>query len=165
MKNILIILSVLLCAVGLSSCHSIDDDRIPPATVYVPFSTIGDWNVYGVAGAGSYRYFIKSQKKPSGYPYTALSGTGFGGVLLVGDVFGNPVAYDMCCPVECRSDTRIRVIESELIAECPTCHSTYDVFTTNYGYPLSGTAAERGYGLKRYYVISGSNGEYMVITR
>lgn len=132
--------------------------------VYVPFTTVGDWNIYGVPGAGSYRYFIKENRQPSNYPYTALSATGFGGVLLVGDVHGRPVAYDMACPVECRADVRVRVVEESLVAECPQCHSTYDI-VTNYGYPLSGPAAEYAYGLQRYYVADGRNGEYRVIVR
>lgn len=151
-------------ALAMGACHHIDDDRIPPALVYVPFNTIGDWTVYGVGGAGDYRYFIKSSRQPSGYPYTALSATGFGGVLLIGDIHGQPVAYDLACPVECRSDVRIQVVADELVAECPVCHSTYDI-VTNYGYPLSGKAAQNGYGLQRYYVVNGNAGEYRVITR
>lgn len=154
----------MLCILAASSCHHIDDDRIPPAPVYLQFNTIGDWNVYGVSGAGVHRHFIKELRQPAGYPYTALSATGFGGVLLIGDVHGQPVAYDMCCPVECRSDVRIQVVQADLVAECPKCHSTYDI-VTNYGYPLSGPAAEKGYGLQRYYVHAGNNGEYRIVTR
>lgn len=147
-----------------SACHSIDDDRIPPVNVYLNFNTVGDWTLYGVPGAGSYREFIKANRVPSGYPYSALSATGFGGVLLVGDVHSQPVAYDLACPVECRSDVRIKVDTESLTAECPQCHSVYDI-VTNYGYPLSGKAAEKGYGLQRYRVSPGNNGEYMVVTR
>lgn len=149
---------------ALSACHSIDDDRIPPMNVYLNFNTVGDWTLYGVPGAGSYRSFIKRDRVPSGYPYSALSATGFGGVLLVGDLHGQPVAYDLACPVECRSDVLIKVDAQALNAECPVCHSTYDLIT-NYGYPLSGKAAEKGYGLQRYHVAPGRNGEYMVVTR
>lgn len=154
-----------IAAVLLSGCNHIDDKRIPPLPVYIPFATIGDWNLYGVPGAGSYRYFIKEQKLPTSYPYTALAATGFGGVLLIGDIHGNPVAYDLACPVECRSDVRVSVVDDEaLVAECPKCHSTYDIIT-NYGYPLSGPAAEHGYGLQKYYVVNGNNGEYRMVTR
>lgn len=161
MKKWCIAISVL-CA--LSSCHHLDDDRIPPAAVRIAFNTQGEWNTYGVGGAGQFRYFIKSEQIPAGFPYTALSYTGFGGVLLICDVHGNPVAYDMSCPVECRQDVRIAVDETRTVAECPKCHSTYDV-VTNYGHPLSGEAAEKGYGLQRYYVAPGPAGEYFVITR
>lgn len=154
-------LALAVMAVG---CHTIDDDRIPPLNVYVNFNTVGDWTEYGVPGAGSYRRFIKQDRIPANYPYSALSATGFGGVLLVGDVHNQPVAYDLACPVECKSNVRIQVNEQALNAECPVCHSTYDI-VTNYGYPLSGKAAEKGYGLQRYHVSPGLNGEYMVITR
>lgn len=151
------------CALA-SGCQHIDDNRIPPSPVFVQFTTVGDWQIYGVAGAGLFRYFIKEDKQPAGYPYTVLTATGFGGVLLMGDVHGEPVAYDLACPVECRSDVRVRVVEDNLTAECPKCHSVYDVASA-YGYPLSGPAAEDGYGLQRYYVHSGNNGIYRVITR
>lgn len=148
----------------LSGCHHIDDDRIPPAEVNISFTTIGDWHTWGVAGVGQPRAFILGLKEPSGFPYTALSRTGFGGVILMGDIHGNPVAYDMACPVEARSDTRIHFVPETMKAECAVCHSTYEV-VTNYGQPLSGPAAEKGYGLRRYHVGPGIGGEYMIITR
>lgn len=154
----------LACSAALAGCEHIDDNRIPPSPVYVQFTTIGDWQIYGVSGAGLFRYFIKPERQPAGYPYTAVTATGFGGVLLVGDIHGEPVAYDLACPVECRSDVRVRVIEDNLTAECPICHSVYDIASA-YGYPLSGPAARDGYGLQRYYVHPGSNGIYRVITR
>lgn len=153
--------ALLACA----GCHTIDDDRIPPTAVYVPFNTIGEWQVYGVGGALDYRYFIKAERQPAGFPYTQLSQTGYGGVLLACDVNGQPVAYDLACPVECRSDVRIRVVSGESYAECPVCHSTYSVFSTPYGYPLSGRAAEMGWGLRIYSVAPGAMGEYMSVRR
>lgn len=158
--------AALACAAAvlmLASCRHIDDDRIPPMPVYVQFTTVGDWQLYGVAGAGLYRYFIKQDKKPAGYPYTAMTATGFGGVLLVGDIHGEPVAYDLACPVECRSNVRVQVVEDNLTAECPVCHSVYDIASA-YGYPLSGPAAQEGYGLQRYSVNAGNNGIYRIIT-
>lgn len=148
----------------VAGCHHIDDDRIPVMPVYIPFSSVGVWDLYGVSGAGQYRYFIKSEGKPSNYPYTVTSATGFGGVLLMSDIHSQPVAYDLACPVECKATTRIAVDSDELIARCPVCGSTYDVIT-NYGYPLSGPAAERGYGLQRYNVSLATGTTYMVITR
>lgn len=153
-----------IMAVAFTGCNRIDDKRLPPVPVYINFTTVGDWNIYGVAGAGSYRYFIKPERQPTGYPYSASNFTGFGGVLLIGDIHGNPIAYDMACPVECRADVRIRMIDNELKAECPVCHSIYDV-VTNYGTPLSGPAHSDGYGLTKYYVGPGMSGEHMVISR
>lgn len=150
--------------IGGVSCQHIDDDRIPPAPVRVAFNSVGEWDVYGVAGAGSYKYFIRSQQQPSGFPYTALTYTGFGGILLVSDIHGTPVAYDLACPVECRADVRIRVLADELKAECPVCHSIYDI-VTNHGQPLSGPAQKKHYGLCKYFVGPGIQGEYMLISR
>lgn len=148
-----------LCA----SCTHIDDKRLPPAAVHIAFNNVGEWHEYGIAGATSYRRFIKSEREPAGFPYTALSYTGYGGILLIGDINGNPIAYDLACPVECKSNVRVYVTD-DLKAECPVCHSLYDIIT-NYGHPLAGRAAELHYGLQKYYVGPGYNGEYMIITR
>lgn len=156
-----IIIGAVACM--LSACHTIDDDRIPATPVNITFSSIGMWDTYGVGGALDTQRFIKSERVPASYPYAAGSYTGFGGVLLVCDYQGNAVAYDLACPVECKATVRVKVNTDSHIAECPTCHSTYAIFE-NYGYPLSGLAAERGYGLRRYYVVSGAT-DYRVITR
>lgn len=150
-------------AVALSGCHHIDDDRIPPVPVRIVFSNVGEWNTYGVGGALDNRRFIREESSPAGFPYTAMTYTGFGGVLLAGSVTGEPLAYDLSCPVECKQDVRIFINEQSR-AECPKCHSEYEVFT-NFGYPVSGEAAEKGYGLARYRVVPGSQGEYMMIIR
>lgn len=150
-------------AMGAASCHRVDDDRIPPYPCYIPFNTVGEWNVYGVSGAGVYRRFIKSERIPSDYPYSAVSATGFGGVLLIGDAYGGTAAYDLACPVEARADVRITVNDA-MQGYCPRCHSTYELIT-NYGYPLSGPAATDGYALRRYMVVDGLNGTYRAISR
>ncbi|MDE6332891.1 MAG: hypothetical protein K2L80_09865 [Muribaculaceae bacterium] len=157
------LLAAVLLTVAVASCHHLDDDRIPPAPVLIQFNSVADWDAYGVPGAMSWQRFIKSERVPRDFPFTAMSATGFGGVLLCGDVNGAPVAYDLSCPVECRSDVRVYIDEEALVAECPKCHSTYDVFSL-WGHPLSGEAASRGYGLRRYNVRAGSQNEYRVIT-
>ena len=121
--------ALLICAAAAcSGCHTLDDDRIPPGAVNISFPTVAEWNVYGVASALDHQRFIPEQGLPKGFFYTASTYCGFGGVLLVGDVMGSPQAYDLACPVECKSTVRVR-INSENLAECPQCHSTYDVFS------------------------------------
>lgn len=156
-------LAAVLLLLAVASCGHYEN-RIPPMPVRVTFPTVGDWNVYGISGAYSYKYFIKSQMIPAGFPYTALSETGFGGVLLTTDMHGDAHAYDMACPVELRHDVRIGIDPEKMIARCDLCGSTYDVFD-NYGMPLGGPARDREYRLARYNVIPGGAGEYMVITR
>jgi hypothetical protein len=164
MKVKINILLSLVAAILLGGCHTLDDDRIPPSAVTVVFQTIGDWESYGVGGALQYRRFIKKESIPSGYPYKAIEYTGFGGVLLVCDYYGNPCAYDLACPVECKSNIRVQVDNDLHIAVCPQCGSSYYIFE-NYGHPYGGEAAERGYGLRRYSVVKGGTGtEYMLIT-
>lgn len=155
------LIGILLPA--LDSCHSVDDRRIPPFAVYIPFRNVAEWDFYGNPAATSYRRFIYALNYPSNYPWTSMTLTGFGGVLLVGDIHGMPQAYDLACPYECQQDVRV-VVESDNRAHCPKCHSVYEIFT-NYGLPVAGPAAEHGYALQRYYVGPGSNGEYRVITR
>lgn len=147
-----------------------NDDRIPPAPVRIVFNTAGDWHAYGIAGATDTRIFILADNQPAGFPYTAVSATGFGGVLLAGQYTysGNPVAdppmaYDLACPVEMRADVRITVDAKNLCGRCPRCGSTYDIYQ-GLGAPLSGPAHEHGYGLRRYRVGPGAGGQYMLVT-
>ena len=162
MRQLLLIIAVMLT--GLAGCKHLDDDRIPPAPVRLSFNTVADWNTYGVPGALSHKRYIKNERIPRDFPYTALSQTGFGGILIVGDILGAPRAYDLACPVECKADVRIIVDTEASNAYCPKCHSVYDIFT-NYGQPLSGPALDYGYGLQKYYVGAGNQGEYMVVIR
>lgn len=151
-------------AAAATSCDKLDTSRIPSTAVRVVFTTVGDWDTYGVPGALDTRRFIKADRVPANFPYTALTYTGFGGVLLVGDINGDPRAYDLACPVECKYNVRIEVDTETNTARCPKCGSRYDIFT-NYGHPLSGEAAVEGYGLRVYRVGVGSQGEYMVISQ
>ncbi len=149
---------------SLSSCDSLNDERIPYAPVRLTFTTEGMWNIYGVAGATSSKRYIKSERIPANFPYTALDETGYGGLLVVCDIMGDPQVYDLSCPVEMRPSVRIYIPADEVHARCPQCGSTYEVFS-NYGVPLSGPAAQHGYALQRYHVVYGGAAEYLVITR
>ena len=149
------------CAVA---CDKLDNNRIPPVEVYLPFSTVGVWDAYGVTGAMDYRRFVKSDRIPGGYPYSAMSGTGFGGILLVRDYLDTPVAYDLACPVEVMYNVRVEVDDEQHLARCPKCGSTYFIFE-NYGHPVSGPAKERGYGLECYRVLPADAGFYMLVRR
>lgn len=146
MRIIPVVIAALLF---LSSCNQVDDDRIPYSPVNIPFASLAMWETYGVTGALQHRNFILDRGEPSGYPYNSFSYTGYGGVLLCGDIHGNPVAYDLSCPVERNRSVLIVVDDDAVNAYCPKCHSVYDVFA-NYGIPLSGEAAEHGYALRRY---------------
>lgn len=159
--------AIMLCVTiaSMCGCDRVDSDRLPAMPVNIVFQTVGVWDYYGVPGALETRRFIRTQKEqlPADFPYTVSTYTGFGGVLLCGDLYGNPVAYDLSCPVECRADVRIEVDRTGNVAYCPVCGSTYSIFE-NYGSPLSGLAAERGYGLQRYKVRMGAN-PYCLISR
>ncbi len=143
----------------LSACNTVNDDRVPVQPVNIVFRTVADWNVYGVAGALEHRSFIRDKRQPANFPYTEMTYTGFGGVLLVSDVMGTPMAYDLSCPVERRRNVRVFINdEAEHLAECPECGSRYNVFSLM-GYPVSGEAADHGYALRRYRVTQGAEGQ------
>lgn len=160
-----LIFAVVMCTLaglGLAGCHHIDSKRLPVARVNIVFWTQADWVTYGVAGAAAHKRFIKELREPAGFPYTAATYTGFGGVLLCTGYNGEPLAYDLACPVECKSTTRV-FINSDLLAECPDCHSKYDVFGLRGG-PVSGPAARDGFGLQIYHVGAGLQGEYLIVS-
>ena len=151
MKKLLLIVFLVTSLLATTSCEHINDDRIPLVAVNIEFSNIGMWNTYGVAAAPDYRYFIKSELRPAGFPYTGLTYTGFGGVLLVSNIMNIPLAYDLACPVEANYNIRLYIDKEKLQAVCPQCGSRYDVYDTP-GYPISGPAAEKKYGLQQYHV-------------
>lgn len=167
MRKSLLLSLLIVMATIIPGCHSVDDNRIPYSEVHLTFHTVGDWNIYGVKGAAAdHRSYIltRTERIPADFPYTALDRTGYGGLLLVTDVIGELVAYDLACPYEARPNIRVTVPSGQLKAECPVCGSSYDIFT-NYGKPSSGPAADKGYSLTRYSVVSGGATEYRVITR
>lgn len=148
----------------LGGCKHVDDDRTPPAGVWIVFATQPDWTKYGVPGALDHREFIMEEGIPADFPYTAVMHTGYGGVLLAGDINGHPAAYDMSCPVENKPDIRISVDEEKNDAYCSHCGSRYSIYS-NHGMPLAGPAAdpEHPYALRKYSVAGGPNGEYRVV--
>lgn len=149
-----------------ASCSSVDDERIPPANVNIVFSTIGEWEIYGVAGAGDSREFIVSERVPAGFPYKGLEGTGYGGLLLIADPLGEFRVFDLACPVCVPKVSRIRPDKDSNTAgiyRCPTCNSTYDTYAL--GTPHSGPALSDKYGLQRYRITVGGLSPYAVISR
>lgn len=158
-------LAGLLCmTAAVTSCSDSAGNRIPPAPVRITFFTVGDWTTYGVTGATDYVYFTREPRQPADFPFTAITETGWGGVVLVSDILGQPRAYDMSCPVEAKRDVRIRVDQAKAIAICDKCGSTYSIFEL--GSALSGPAAADGWGLQAYTVrMPGPAGEYAVITQ
>lgn len=169
--KVLLYLLISLIFMFSGGCRSVDDERIPSMPVYISLSDAGSWNVFGVFGFGDNRSFIltPSLRVPSNFPYTELSRTGFGGVLLIDgmDPFttltDTPLAYDLSCPVERKADIRVIIDENDYVAFCPECGSTYDV-TMGGGSPLSGPAAtgKYKYGLRSYKCLPSGYGGYVI---
>ena len=167
MKHLSLFLLTIMAALSIVSCDTVDSDRIPPVNVNIIFPTIGDWERYGVAVAGFSRRFIASERQPAGFPYKGLEGTGYGGVLLIADPMGTPLAYDLACPECCPAVKRIVIDDTDQslagIYRCNNCGSTYDVFSM--GTPRSGPALKNKFGLQRYRVAVTGGSPYAVITR
>lgn len=171
MRNFPAAICVTAAAIVISGCQTVDSDNIPAAPVNIILADAGTWNTYGVSGFGSSRRFILATgvREPSGFPYSLTSATGFGGVLLINgmDPFtattDTPLAYDLACPVERKSDVRVEVETGLYEAVCPQCGSHYDV-TMGGGAPLSGPAASGStkYGLRRYRCLPSGSGGYII---
>lgn len=168
-RHLNLLVTLIIALYVLSGCDKIDNDRISPYPVYLTFNTIGDWELYGVAGAGEYKRFIytDTEQTPANYPYKGLDKTGFGGLLLVCDPNGEYLVYDLACPVEAKRDVRISIDATNPlagIAKCSKCGSTYDLYSL--GTPASGEALSKKYGLQRYHIQVGSaSTPYAIITR
>lgn len=164
--NKILMAAILAVAAFVTSCDSVDFDRIPPTNVRLSFDTQAEWVKYGTPGALDHKMFYidGADRHPADFPWTALTYTGYGGILLVGDISGAPYAYDLACPVELRRDVRLRIDTETNEAYCPVCGSRYSVYT-NYGNPLSGEAKKLKRGLRRFNVGPGMNGEFMVVSR
>lgn len=166
-----ILMSLMAMLSVVASCNQVDDDRIPSVPVYINLSGAGMWNSYGVSGVGISRNFINWQGEvsPAGFPFTANTYVGFGGVLLIGGVDpftaepNVPLAFDLSCPVECKQTVRVAIDSDNLEAFCPVCGSRYDVVTAG-GAPVGGPAltGRYKYGLRRYYCQPEMGGGYII---
>ena len=155
-----------MCAAVLfsiaASCTEIKDNQIPEYPVSINLSTAGYWQTYGVTSPGTYQMFIKSECIPANYPYNANIYTGFGGVLLVSDVYTNtPIAYDLSCPVERRANVRVAISGDSFDAVCSSCGSHFDVMG-GWGTPISGKALTQKVGLSKYNVVKRGGGYNIV---
>ncbi len=161
---------VAALAMAQSGCSTdVDDERIPRARVYIPFTTIGDWNTCGVNAALDARRFVPQLHEPAGYQWSMIAAAGYGGVLLTCDIYGERRAFDLACPVERDPQVRVAVDRQTNVARCAKCGSTYDVFGINgigNGIALSGPAAEghRPYALRPYTVLFGVDSRYALIS-
>lgn len=131
--------------------------NIPQMPVYINLSSASMWATFGVSNPLGSRYFNIEQGAPSGFPYTANSFTGFGGVLLVHNVMGQICAYDAACPFEHRKDVVLNVDLNDFQAVCPSCGGRFEIMNGN-GIPMSDKALELGYALKSYKVIPSDHG-------
>ncbi|MCM1141666.1 MAG: hypothetical protein NC453_24105 [Muribaculum sp.] len=84
----------------------------------------------------------------------------YGDMGKIGSPMGETLAYDASCPVEAKPNVRIAVDAATFDGVYPECHSHYDLF--NHGLPLSGKAADLGYGLVNYTVTKTSNGDVRI---
>ncbi|NLB03611.1 MAG: hypothetical protein GX841_09545, partial [Bacteroidales bacterium] len=60
-------------------------------------------------------------------PQTASDRLGYGGLLLVRGFDDQYYAYDLACPVECRTDVRVGQPSEVLEVVCPQCGESYQL--------------------------------------
>ncbi len=161
--RILKLIAILLLVAAATGCDRVNNKSLPEYPVRINLGDYGRWVTYGVSGAAEYRTFSRERREPSNFPYDSNTYTGFGGVLLMMGVDMVPMAYDMACPVEARTDVVIHIDSENFDAVCPQCHSRYNVLTGR-GTSMSGMAYERKLGL-RVYAVSPYNGGYIISNR
>ena len=166
--NYALFFSCALLFLLFASCEKVDNNRIPSVAVNIQLDNTGLWDTYGVHGYGQYRYFIKSQRIPANFPYSAMTYTGFGGVLLIsgynpqtGD-YNSPLAYDLSCPVEAKNNIIVTIDNNTFEAVCPVCGSRYNVCEGS-GAPVSGPAVEYKSGMQRYQAVPQGMGGYTIV--
>ena len=93
LRKFLCLAVLVAVAITGTGCDHIDDSRIPAFPVNVTFRGQQVWDVYGVHGALDHRRFIKDLNEPAGFYYVVSDCTGFGGLLLVCDVYGTPQVW------------------------------------------------------------------------
>ena len=153
---------IIATALMLVSCEEADDSRIPYVEVNIDLTTQAYWQTYGVHSLGMSRTFIRQERVPSNFPYTAMTYTGFGGVLLVTDIQNYPLAYDLACPVEKSQKVRVEFDSESLLARCPVCHSEYNVCEF-FGSPVSGEAYRKKWKLRQYKALPSAEGGYRIV--
>lgn len=99
---------------------------------------------------GDYYYIVD--------PETASDRLGYAGLVLVKGFDDRYYAYDLCCPVEGRSDIRVGKPNDVLEATCPACGESYQL-GFGLGTPSTGVSKE---GLKTYTVRVDNNMEVLV---
>ena len=126
-KQIAQYLLLIAASLSISSCESVDDNRVPPVRVFINLGNTGLWNTYGVSGYGDYRFFSKKDRIPNNYSYTEKEYTGFGGVLLIYGVNG-PLAYDRACPNEAKQNVVLNIDKENFVRTClgkPIRHASH----------------------------------------
>lgn len=125
--------AALLCL--LAACSRLESS-IPDMPVYVERNL----NTINCLFPGNY-FRLTS-------PVTAMDRIGFGGILLVCAFDGQYYAFDLACPVECNSKTKVGAPDDLLISTCPVCGERYDM-SFGLAVPTQGLSKEP---LRRYRV-------------
>lgn len=136
------------------------NEQIESSPVSLTFSQ-AEWMTFGVISIGTHRYFNKSQSLPANFTYKENFATGFGGILLVVGVGGEPYAYDASCPNEGDASVVVSIDRNSFEAVCPKCNSHFEVINGT-GVSVSGHAYEKHYALKHYKSIKNSDGGYTI---
>ena len=127
-KSLTLVVVTVLCFV---QCNTRFESSIPYARVSVHYTDI-QGKLLTTFGN------IVVQPSPTTF-------VGYAGVAAFRNTDGLVTAYELACPYELRTNVAIRLTQGSPIAECPQCHSHYDLSIG--GYPIDGTSKEK---LKTY---------------
>jgi len=104
-----------------ASCGDSFESSIPSVTFTFSCSLVQS-PYYVIKSPGQ---FLKVEKNVNGLP------VGYAGLIIGQSVFseGNDyIAYDAACPVEVSRSVSVELVEDGLgTAECPVCHTKYDL--------------------------------------
>jgi nitrite reductase/ring-hydroxylating ferredoxin subunit len=148
-KKVAEILFIAAWLFSITSCKKVENP-VPVWRVYLNLDlTFEDKELKAVP---SYKTFtLKDANLAQG------ESVGFGGVLVVHNMFDEYRAFDLACPYEAKQNVLIEVDNEVLYAVCPVCGTKYDVGTGN-GAP---SGPGRHY-LRIYNVVR--NGSKLIVT-
>ncbi len=138
----------LLCLL-LSACTGNNLSSIPDAPVYLQLNLLTTYpTFYGSYGEQIYTEGGKTHYRKQSFPLREADRTGFGGILICSNYEGKYCAFDRACPHEAQRKVCVEV-ENALYARCPHCGSKFDIYTSEFAFPVTGPAKQ---GLKKYRV-------------
>jgi hypothetical protein len=128
---------LFLCAVLLlSSCIENTTSTIPDYPVRLNLNLMTEYAIFRNS-TGESLVFEERIKE--------MDRIGFGGILVCTNYEGKYLAFDLACPYEAKQNVRVKV--DGLFADCEECGARFDIYTSEFAFPVKGPTKQ---GLKKY---------------